>query len=65
MEYLKSNAVATVEASDEERFELPKDSKDRVFYACEIGARSLFFELGDRRSPYHPFVLVDLGQMAP
>ncbi|MGJ8652106.1 MAG: hypothetical protein ACSHX8_02420 [Opitutaceae bacterium] len=60
-EYLQSNASDTVSASPSDVYILNDYEGKRILYACEIGERTLYFDLSNKHSSKHPFVLVDVA----
>ena len=59
-DYLNSNATEHVEISGNDIYTLPDFAGKKLLYACEIGERTLYFDLTDKHSKHHPFVLVNV-----
>ncbi len=55
---------STTVSAQNNAYQLPRRYRGHVLYACEIGDRTLYFDLARERQEYHPFVLVDLSRMA-
>lgn len=60
-EYLNANATARIEPSSKDIYELPDFQGQKLIYACEIGERTLYFDLSNKHSDQHPFVLVNVA----
>jgi hypothetical protein len=62
-DYIERSHVHKV-VTDNGTYELPlgKMKQPAVILACEIGERTLYFDISDYRHPDHPFRLVSLEQ---
>lgn len=59
--FLQDNSGIRVSLDKESKFQMPSAAlQKKVILVCEIGERKLFFDVSDRRSSLHPFVLIDI-----
>lgn len=60
-EYLQSNASEIVTLSPSNVYVLNDYEGKKLIYSCEIGDRTLYFDLTNKHSEKHPFVLIDVA----
>ncbi|MEN8661459.1 MAG: hypothetical protein ACN4GF_00615 [Lentimonas sp.] len=60
-DYFNSNAIDKISPSEESIYKLPSFKDHKLLYACEIGERTLYFDITDKQSDQHPFVLIDIA----
>ncbi len=59
--FFQTNASDVIVSTDKNNYNLPDFSQKKLLYACEIGERTLYFDLSSQRSDLHPFVLIDVA----